>query len=517
MKAEIELHVYYDGGRLSAADVYNVALHEIGHALGLGHSSTREAENGPELMYPTYTPGAIKMTPTTLDAYAVATAHRWAAMGAFVRPSSTSVELPIGIPYRMLLYYLVEVSSPYGEVHGGGWYMEGSKATIYVEDTVVPLGEGVRAVFTGWGGDVSSTSPRVAITVDRDYKICANWKLQYYVDIYTPYSTPNVSSGWYDEGSTLKVALVDYVVDHGNLTRRVFSGWRGDVEARSMVVVVEVEGPIKLEASWRTQYYVEVDPGYAEASVESGWYDRGSTLEVYALSGLAAHGNGSRHRLVGWLVDGALVEEQPIELRVDAPHRLRALWVAEHLVRVVVVDAAGAPLDATVSLQRGGSTVEAASGSTLWLSEGRWRVACASYVEEPRLSWLSRGAEAVRLTAEPISRYVEVEGPGELYVELAVDRVEVYVEDLLGAPCPLVTVRVDGLVEATSDLSGFAVSARLPIKEHAVELYMLGAELGEARVGVGRALVRAPISLYTLAAAALALAGAWRLLKGVRS
>lgn len=73
--------------------VRNVAMHEFGHALGVGHAVPSDTLNGPELMY--YTSSKDKVVyPSTLDIYALTVAYA----GSFPQ----NVQLPSDLPYVML-------------------------------------------------------------------------------------------------------------------------------------------------------------------------------------------------------------------------------------------------------------------------------------------------------------------------------------------------------------------------------------------------------------------------------
>ena len=73
--------------------IKNVAMHEFGHALGLGHTSSQVTENGPELMYfTTYIDRVIY--PSTLDLYGLIMVYK----GNFKQ----SIQLPANIPYKMV-------------------------------------------------------------------------------------------------------------------------------------------------------------------------------------------------------------------------------------------------------------------------------------------------------------------------------------------------------------------------------------------------------------------------------
>ncbi|MEM4699907.1 MAG: matrixin family metalloprotease [Candidatus Nezhaarchaeales archaeon] len=512
---DIVLHLYYGATMLGPGDVYNIALHEIGHALGLGHTESRESENGPELMYPMYpysTGASTRVTPTTLDAYGVAVAHEWAVVGRFSKPSRTTAYLPPGVPYRMLLFHKVTVKSPYGSAYGGGWYLEGSEVKVGVEETVVSLGERERAVFIGWAG-IPSSDPSITIVVDRDYEIEALWKLQYYVEIVTPFSRATATSGWYDAGSVIEVGLEDYLIPLGNATRRVFVKWAGDVESPERVVVVSVDRPLTLTASWKTQYYVEVSPGYGSASIESGWYDEGLEALLYVHDVLIYCGNGTRWLFKHWIINGAPYEGASVRLRFDKPYVISARWIREYEVSIQLLDLDLSEVNGTALLSSGEGDVLAEGGSLLWLREGEWRVGRVAYIELPRVSALSPEPSPLRLEAEPLEALVDVLGPGPIIIRLAVSRVDVYVRDILGIPCPLVTINLGGLVNATSDLHGFALSIRLPRAPHVAKLALAGLPLGsvdiDAREG-GAVVVVVPLSIYTglmiLAALAVTLA-----------
>jgi predicted Zn-dependent protease len=81
---------------LNEADMQNVALHELGHSLGLGHSSYLG-----DVMYPHYTPKQTVEGLSTLDVYGVSTVFQWMSKSSQFNPVS-SVTLPSNIPYQYL-------------------------------------------------------------------------------------------------------------------------------------------------------------------------------------------------------------------------------------------------------------------------------------------------------------------------------------------------------------------------------------------------------------------------------
>jgi hypothetical protein len=90
------------GDSLRNVDMQNIALHELGHGLGLGHSNYTG-----DLMYSLYTLGGSPEGVSTLDAYGVATVFGWMLNTSSFRPVSrwltqNSVSLPAPISYQDL-------------------------------------------------------------------------------------------------------------------------------------------------------------------------------------------------------------------------------------------------------------------------------------------------------------------------------------------------------------------------------------------------------------------------------
>ena len=90
------------GDSLNEVDLQDVALHELGHSLGLGHSN-----NTGDLMYAYYTIGSGPKDVSTLDAYGVATLFAWDQNVISFYPidgwlKENSVVLPSDISYKGL-------------------------------------------------------------------------------------------------------------------------------------------------------------------------------------------------------------------------------------------------------------------------------------------------------------------------------------------------------------------------------------------------------------------------------
>ena len=567
VKATIVIYVSVAGRLLSPTDVFNVALHEAGHALGLGHASAPRCINGPELMYKQYSWPGRRLTPTTLDLYALAVAYSWLKRGYFESPPRRTVTLPRGIEYRLMLYYRVSVKSEVDVVEGEGWYPAGSKVTVRVKETVI-VANNTRYIFAGWSGDISSKSAEITVTVDRDVTLVALWRRQYWVEIITPYGEANVTSGWCDEGASLMVAVHPRVLDHGNGTRRVHVGWElnGSI-LRSATAELTVGGPATLKALWETQYQVEAASDYGRVS-GTGWYPKGSRAEICVSPTVVQLSRTSRAVFRGW--EGPIESSEPcISFEVWGPMKFVAEWVIEYWVNVsggLSRSTVGSGWYAertvlTLAVEKGTVTLGRGERAVLtgWTVNGEFLEGAAVSIEvkgptdaraewrreylvslefvdalgrtlpwRPELSitgprnitvteaeaWLEPGEWTLKaahwrdLRLEVRPRRVLVEGPADVTVKVAVTRAVVYVSDLSGLPALGVTALFDSSVPRR--VLAPVCETYVPLGERYVLAFFAGVPVHAGKIEASSLLiVRVPLGLPTLILLAAVLAVSW--------
>ncbi len=103
--------------------------------------------------------------------------------------------------------------------------------------------------------------------------------------------------GWYREGAIASV-LVNPIVEHGNMTRRVFLQWVGDITSQALSLSFRVNAPVQLEATWKKQYEVAATSDVGQVS-GAGWHDPNSLITL-DLTNIPSFGNATRLGLKGW-------------------------------------------------------------------------------------------------------------------------------------------------------------------------------------------------------------------------
>lgn len=202
-------------------------------------------------------------------------------------------------------------------------------APLIVDDTT-----GVQWSFLKWmvfyldGSNVSITNNKFQITMDENKTAIAYYKIQYYLDVVSPFGTP-WGAGWYDEYAYPKWARLDigsYVIGSGHVAD--FVDWTGDGSGTDYVSIdsaINMTGPKYVYANWieRVYLWVNAEPS-SHVSPPSGqqYYDKGDYATLTPSEIGWGPCGGMCLKFDYWELDG--VKVTPVELNLtvymDAPH-----------------------------------------------------------------------------------------------------------------------------------------------------------------------------------------------------
>ncbi|MEM4245942.1 MAG: carboxypeptidase-like regulatory domain-containing protein [Candidatus Bathyarchaeia archaeon] len=136
-----------------------------------------------------------------------------------------------------------------------GWHPAGATIITSKAPDLIEGAEGVRYRFKAWSLDGSDMLGNPSsFTMDRPHFLKAVYSTEYLVEVSSPYGTPS-GSGWYPAGSTATISIQP---SEGFLIRHVFAGWTGSYTGTEPLASFTVSRPMKIEASWATDYTVAV-------------------------------------------------------------------------------------------------------------------------------------------------------------------------------------------------------------------------------------------------------------------
>jgi len=192
----------------------------------------------------------------------------------------SATQITVNAPIRLIAnwktQYLVTVISEYGTAAGGGWYDAGSAAQASVPSEL-DYTNGTRRIFAGWTGDYSGAANSVALEVDAQKTLIAQWNTQYLVifrvsglpnstvlelDVNNAtYNLPAASNYqmWVQKGTVFSPTL-NQTVSTG-ITSYKFTGWLNSTGS-SVQNPLTVNGPGQYVASYTSQLNLPPVPGF---------------------------------------------------------------------------------------------------------------------------------------------------------------------------------------------------------------------------------------------------------------
>jgi len=212
---------------------------------------------------------------------------------------------------------------------GEGWYEVDTSVNL-TAPYIVPTSAGIRYLFLYWDVDGVSYGlgvNTIAVVMDGNHTATAHYVMQYYLTVQSPYGTSG-GAGWYNAGSVAYATLNLGLLEHGNGTRRVFTGWGGDASGvlYNQSNPILMDGPKTAIALWKTQFYlsVRVDPAGITTVPGEGWYDAGVNVVLSA-----PHVAG--YHFSNWDINGVSQGSgvSVITVLMDSPKTATARYVKE--------------------------------------------------------------------------------------------------------------------------------------------------------------------------------------------
>jgi len=174
---------------------------------------------------------------------------------------------------------------PEYELFGTGWYIGEKKISLIAEESIESDDSKIKYVFDRWISKgpnpviiPNAQSSFTTIMLDSPYILEAKYKKSYQVDVWTPYGFAT-GAGFYDEGTTAEIRMSqsDITVKPGK-EKKIFNGWNtngaptidlgdsgGDTSTQNLLI--QVDGPVSVNANWKTQYYLNIMSSSAAKSI----------------------------------------------------------------------------------------------------------------------------------------------------------------------------------------------------------------------------------------------------------
>ena len=226
--------------------------------------------------------------------------------------------------HYMLQYYLT-VNSPYGTSSGAGWYDVGSTAYATLDIGILDHENGIRRVFTNWGGDASGINYTQSnpIIMDNPKTAIANWKTQYYLTVRTdpPGIGTILGEGWYDESSNVTLnapAVSDYNFGYWDV-----NGVSRGSEVNSITVYMNAPQTATAHYTQIITYTLTItttEGGTTDPEPGTYNYTAGSTVQVTAIQ-------NTNYAFDHWELDNVDVGSvNPYTVTMDKNHTLKAVF-----------------------------------------------------------------------------------------------------------------------------------------------------------------------------------------------
>src|SRR5207245_1342449 len=150
----------------------------------------------------------------------------------------------------------------------------------------------------------------------------ATFRTEFYLTVTSPYGEAG-GSGWYEAGTTAFASLRSTTVPGPTGVRYAFVGWTGYATGNgSMSSGIVMDGPKTANATWRTEYFLQVDSDVGTVD-GTGWYPAGQTVRLSAP--VEVTGSGSVYRFAGW-TGSVTSAEATITISMSGPMTVRATW-----------------------------------------------------------------------------------------------------------------------------------------------------------------------------------------------
>jgi hypothetical protein len=280
--------------------------------------------------------------------------------------------------------YLVNITIPEGfrvlEGNVTGWYREGAKIRL-PKLSELEVSRGTKLVLEGWkdnSGRIYRPGEELVVDGPKSFEpVLVRYHL---VSVHGPKEFKYEGSGWYREGSTARLNVVENVTYVSDATRYVFLGFKKGNETVSEVEI-KVDGPVEVEAVWRREHLLTVRSRFLNWTFTNPWFEENATYAfvipveptffrngtMVQIKGIETLSGGKRFvaeradlQSINITIGGTrVITLWNATFTVHGPIEIRVFWTVKHALDVrspagvVSIRNSSLPLPATVFVEEG--------------------------------------------------------------------------------------------------------------------------------------------------------------------